>query len=74
MDLSDFGFRKAPFTREITPKERWSLPHQNEVVEALQDAVVQRMSCALIAPSGTGKTVALRTLLDRLPEARYQVR
>ncbi len=74
MDLSDFGFRKTPFTREISPKERWSLPHQNEVVEALEEAVVQRMSCALIAPSGTGKTVALRTLLDRLPDARYQLR
>ncbi len=70
MDLSTFGFRKTPFTREVTSHERWSLPHQDEVVEALQDAVVQRMSCALIAPSGTGKTVALRTLLDRLPVAR----
>jgi type II secretory pathway predicted ATPase ExeA len=74
MDLSAFGFRKTPFTRELTAKERWSLPQQDEVVEALQDAVVQRMSCALIAPSGAGKTVALRALIDRLPEARYQVR
>ncbi len=74
MDLSIFGFRKTPFTREVTSKERWALPHQDEVVEALRDAVMQRMSCALIAPSGTGKTVALRTLLDRLPEARYQPR
>jgi len=74
MDLSPFGFRKTPFTREITAKERWSLPHQDEVVEALEHAVRQRMSCALIAPSGCGKTVALRALIDRLPEARYQVR
>jgi len=74
MDLSTFGFRKTPFTREVTSQERWPLPHQNEVIEALEDAVTQRMSCALIAPSGSGKTVALRALLDRLPEARYQPR
>ncbi len=74
MDLSTFGFRKTPFTREVTSKERWSLPHQNEAIEDLEDAVRQRMSCALIAPSGSGKTVALRTLIDRLPEARYQPR
>jgi general secretion pathway protein A len=72
--LSTFGFRKTPFTREITDEERWPLPHQNEVVDALEEAVVERMSCALIAPAGCGKTVALRALRERLPEARYQHR
>ena len=72
MDLSKFGFRKTPFTREITSKERWTPVHQNNAIDELQEAVMQRMSCALIAPSGSGKTVALRTLIDRLPEARYQ--
>lgn len=74
MDLSLLGFRITPFTRELAIRERQLLPHQNEVIDALESAVCQRMSCALIAPAGTGKTVALRALLDRLPEARYQSR
>jgi general secretion pathway protein A len=74
LDLSPLGFRKTPFTREIAVTERFSLPHQEEVIDALTEAVRHRMSAALIAPAGTGKTVALRTLVAGLPEARYQVR
>ena len=74
IDLSPFGFRKTPFTRELAISERFALPHQVEVADALAEAVHQRMSAALIAPAGTGKTVALRVLVAGLPEARYQVR
>jgi len=74
IDLSPLGFRKTPFTRELTVTERCAMPHQVEVADALAEAVHQRMSAALIAPAGTGKTVALRMLVAGLPEARYQVR
>jgi len=37
----------------------------------LLSAVEARMSAALIAPAGTGKTALLRRLLSGLPEARY---
>ncbi len=74
IDLTPFGFRKTPFTRELAVSERFALPHQIEVADALAEAVHQRMSAALIAPAGTGKTVALRVLVAGLPEARYQVR
>jgi general secretion pathway protein A len=74
VDLSPLGFRKTPFTRELAVAERFTLPHQSDAAEALLDAVRQRMSAALIAPAGTGKTVALRVLVSSLPEARYQVR
>jgi MSHA biogenesis protein MshM len=74
IDLSPLGFRKIPFTREVAINDRFALPHQVEVAEALAEAVHQRMSAALIAPAGTGKTVVLRTLVAALPEARYQVR
>ena len=33
----------------------------------------KRMSAALIAPAGTGKTMLLRALMARLPQARYRV-
>lgn len=74
LDLSPLGFRKTPFTREISVAERFALPHQAEASDALAEAVRQRMSAALIAPAGTGKTVALRLLVSKLPEARYQIR
>ena len=74
IDLTPFGFRKTPFTRELAVNERFALPHQVEVADALAEAVHQRMSAALIAPAGTGKTVTLRVLVASLPEARYQVR
>ncbi|MEW6756043.1 MAG: AAA family ATPase [Candidatus Latescibacterota bacterium] len=74
IDLSPLGFRKTPFTRELAVSERFALPHQIEVADALAETVRQRMSAALIAPAGTGKTVVLRILVAALPEARYQVR
>jgi len=74
IDLQSLGFRKTPFTRELAVADRFALPHQNEVADALTETVRQRMSAALIAPAGTGKTVVLRVLVDSLPEARYQVR
>jgi type II secretory pathway predicted ATPase ExeA len=74
LDLSPLGFRKTPFTRELSVAECFALPHQVEATEALAEAVRQRMSAALIAPAGTGKTVALRSLVAALPEARYQLR
>jgi type II secretory pathway predicted ATPase ExeA len=74
LDLSPLGFRKTPFTREMDTADRFTLPHQDEAIEALTEAVSQRMSAALIAPAGTGKTVALRTLVSRLPEVHYQIR
>ena len=74
IDLSPLGFRKTPFTRELTVAERCPLPVQDEAATALAAVVQQRMSAALIAAAGVGKTVALRLLRSKLPEARFQVR
>ena len=49
------------------------LDPQAQVAAALAEAVHERMSAALIAPAGTGKTVALRMLVAALPETRFQV-
>ena len=74
IDLSPLGFRKTPFTRELAVRERCTLEHQAAAAAALTAAVQERMSAALIAPAGTGKTVALRMLVAQLAEARFQVR
>ncbi len=74
LDLrAHFGFHTTPFTREIPIDQRWRAELFVEPLTALQNTVEQRMSAVLMAPSGTGKTVLLRSLRSSLPEARYRV-
>jgi len=70
---SHFRFTATPFTREIPVRDRWVSPIFDEPLTALLRTLEQRMSAVLVAPSGTGKTMLLRTLCDHLPEARYRV-
>ncbi len=71
--ISRFGFHTTPFTREIRVEEHYINEAYTEHLDHLSDAVNKRMSSALIAPSGTGKTTLLRALRARLPETRYLV-
>lgn len=70
---SRFGFRTTPFSRELTVEQRFAAGFFEECLTALLRAVEQRMSAALIAPAGTGKTALLRALVHALPEARFRV-
>lgn len=71
---SRFGFHTTPFTREVAVRDRYKNPLFDQVTEALARVLDERMSAALIAPAGTGKTALLRTLVEEhLPEARYRV-
>jgi len=76
LKIQDFrsrsGFHSTPFTREIAVKDRFVLEGFEQALEALVRTLEARMSCALIAPSGTGKTALLRAVTARLPEARYR--
>lgn len=71
---SRFGFHATPFTRELRTQDRFALPVFDEALDALHAAVENRLSAALVAPAGTGKTALVRALLARLPETRYRVR
>lgn len=71
---STFGLYDTPFTCELPIQKRFQLAAFDEPLAALERTAGRRMSAALIAPAGTGKTVLLRALRERLPEARYQVR
>ena len=71
--LSRFSFSTLPFTREIPVKDRFIQDIYEQPLEYLYRAVNNRMSAVLIAPAGTGKTMILRCLADRLPEVRYRV-
>ncbi len=68
-----FGFHAVPFTREISTDDQFSVPFLDHAFAGLLAAVEGRMSAALIAPAGTGKTALLRRLRSALPEARYHV-
>ena len=68
-----FGFAEWPFTNEIAVGKMWRHPGLDELVDDLESTVSARLSAAVIAPSGTGKTALLRRLVERLPETRYRV-
>ena len=74
MDVrSAFACHTTPCTREIEPADHFVLPFLEQVQECLRTAIEQRMSAALIAPAGTGKTALVRRVIADLPEARYRV-
>ena len=68
-----FAWSALPFTREIDVQDRFPTPAAEQALADLRRVVENRMSAALIAPSGSGKTLLLRTLKESLPEARYRV-
>lgn len=69
---SRFGFHVTPFTCEIRVEDHYIHETYAEHMDHLLDAVDKRMSAALTAPAGAGKTALLRGLVSRLPETRYQ--
>jgi len=74
MDLkSTFGMHTTPFTREIPTDALLALPTFEAARDGVFRALDKRMSAALIAHAGTGKTAVLRWIAARLPEARYRV-
>ena len=70
---SHFAIHALPFTREIGVGERFEADQYRQAVNALRHCIEQRMSAALIAPAGTGKTATVRALCAELPDARYNV-
>lgn len=75
MDMNArFGLQCTPFTREISVDQLFPHPQRTAALEGLKLVVDQRMSGALIAPAGLGKTTVARELYDALPEVRYAVR
>jgi type II secretory pathway predicted ATPase ExeA len=69
---SRFGFHASPFTREMSVSDRFTIKEYDQAIDDLSNAVEARMSCALIAAAGTGKTSILRAMVARLPEAHYR--
>lgn len=71
--IDHFKFKSRPFTREVSTRDCFSLPFLDEQVDELIKAVHMRMSALIMAPPGLGKTVVLRRVKEKLPEARFRV-
>jgi len=68
-----FSLNSLPFTREVPVDKLWSPQGFQANLDDLVEVVHERMSAAVIAPAGAGKTALLRALADSLPEARFRV-
>ena len=71
--ISRFGFQTTPFTCEIRTEDYFCGDFYQQSLEHLYRAVDKRVSAALIAPAGSGKTALLRGLVKKLPQTRYHV-
>ena len=70
--MEQFRFVSEPFNREIRIDHRLAFDFIDQEVKAIKMVVEKRQSAVLIAPPGSGKTVAVRALKAALPEARYR--
>lgn len=70
---SHFHLNITPFTREFSINEAWQPAALQEHRDDLLETIHDRMSAAIIAPAGAGKSVLLRSLAHSLPEARFRV-
>lgn len=71
--LAHYGFRKTPFTLEISPEEHLDLPHFDNALTRIIRAVDKRFCVTITAVPGAGKTSLIRLLEYRLPDARYRL-
>jgi general secretion pathway protein A len=72
-DLSAFGLRSSPFSKEIDDADLW-LPESKVVLVAdIEEALGDRQSVLLLGEPGVGKTCVLRALRRNLPQAGYRL-
>ncbi len=64
--LGHFGFKDAPFSKEIPDADLRLPSSKTAVVEELVEALAQRASVSLVGEPGVGKTCVLRALRHRL--------
>jgi general secretion pathway protein A len=71
--LAHFGFKEAPFSKEIPDAELWLPTSKLAVVDALIEALDERASVVLVGEPGVGKTCVLRALRHRIPAAGFKL-
>ena len=66
-DLSWFGLRVPPFTKEIADDDLWLPSSKSDLVDDLTEAIEAHATVLLTGEPGVGKTCVLRALRRRLP-------
>jgi type II secretory pathway predicted ATPase ExeA len=72
-DLSSFGLRSSPFTKEIDDDSLWLPESKTALVADIQDALGEHQSVMLLGEPGVGKTCVLRALRHRLPQSGFRL-
>jgi type II secretory pathway predicted ATPase ExeA len=72
-DLSCFGLRCSPFSKEIEDADLWLPESKAALVDDIEEALGGRHSVMLIGEPGVGKTCVLRALRRRPPQAGFQL-
>ncbi len=72
-DLSCFGLRSSPFTKEIDDQDLWLPESKALLVADIEQALSERQSVLLLGEPGVGKTCVLRALRQRLPQSGFRL-
>lgn len=72
-DLSCFGLRASPFSKEIDDQDLWLPESKASLVSEIEQALSERQSVLLLGEPGVGKTCVLRALRRRLPEGGFRL-
>ncbi len=72
-DLSAFGLRFAPFSKELDDADLWLPDSKASLVADITEALAARQSVLLLGEPGVGKTCVLRALRRDLPTAGFRL-
>lgn len=72
-DLASFGFRSAPFSKEVEDHDLWLPESKAALVADIEQALIDRQSVLLLGEPGVGKTCVLRALRRKLPQAGFRL-
>jgi type II secretory pathway predicted ATPase ExeA len=72
-DLSAFGLRSSPFSKEIDDGDLWLPASKAAVVADIEEALADKQSVLLLGEPGVGKTCVLRALRRSLPQAGFRL-
>ena len=71
--LGFFGFKEAPFSKEIGDADLWLPSSKAALVDELCEALEDRASVVLVGEPGVGKTCVLRAIRQRLPTSGFRL-
>jgi type II secretory pathway predicted ATPase ExeA len=72
-DLTSFGLRSSPFSKEIDDGDLWLPESKALLVTDIEEALTDRQSVILLGEPGVGKTCVLRALRKKLPQAGFRL-